>query len=904
MTVIFGFGLDDPIKPNFGDTHLGQEVLGPKGLIYLLANRFGLYTPPQNLIHLRLEHYRQAIKKSIENNDSAPFYAQSFQAAPFATAEELLARRDDLVGAGWDFEMTPKTPIRLASFALLESLYQDIQVARNLYIPGLADLQMAIEKQLPARHNPILELTLLEDQSLLPLTIQRLFNKLAKHGTTIKCSAPLIPVNPLSDLGVFQQSLKHPDQINFPVSLKNDGSLCLIRGENESILAKFMAKLLASSSSQELSLVVPPGRQSLDLAIVQEGLPSLGIQSSSKARPSLQALKLIPLFLWDPINPTLLMEFVSLQIKPLHPILAVRIAEHLAQYPGMKGESWYNMINSCFDRLKTQGGSKENLLKEARFQYQFLFERQRFPQHTKVPKQEVIELFDYLNSWAIQYFKDQGEKDESLFALSVQAQKIVMLIEAQPETSLFPIEIEDIVRTVLEAATLQVIPRQQNAFAITQQAHNWIQRPRKLIWWNFLEPASLPAFPKWRATELQFLKKRGVLLDQPTFQADFQSFALKKGLLLPQEQLILVIPEKVEGQSMAANRLLGNLETTFSNLTPITVTPFKPATILEKMGWSPPSLEALPYHPASEPQPFVQVNSKWTPLHWPDKLSPTKIEQMIYYPHHWFFYHYLKLKPMAIYTIAPPERLMGNLAHRFLEKILQQPIDQFDQSTLEQYIEELEKKLLPTEGATLLLYGKEADRIQFLRTMNYAAWTLINLIIENGWQVLETEHRIETRWNDTALEGRTDLILIRGTEKAIIDLKWSGLSYRKAMLKNEEDLQLNLYSQLLESAEWPYSGFYIINRAKMVCRNKDAFSQAETISSDHSLVEINERIKLKIQATYNWRKQQLQKGKVEIRSLKTKAMLESHYGEELLPLLEMKRESHRFEPYLVLANLT
>lgn len=51
------------------------------------------------------------------------------------------------------------------------------------------------------------------------------------------------------------------------------------------------------------------------------------------ARPSLQILKLIPAFLWNPADPFKILEFASLAVKPLEDELSRRIAEQVAENP-------------------------------------------------------------------------------------------------------------------------------------------------------------------------------------------------------------------------------------------------------------------------------------------------------------------------------------------------------------------------------------------------------------------------------------------------------------------------------------------------------------------------------------------------------------------------------------------
>ncbi|MEM9261788.1 MAG: PD-(D/E)XK nuclease family protein, partial [Bacteroidota bacterium] len=155
-----------------------------------------------------------------------------------------------------------------------------------------------------------------------------------------------------------------------------------------------------------------------------------------------------------------------------------------------------------------------------------------------------------------------------------------------------------------------------------------------------------------------------------------------------------------------------------------------------------------------------------------------------------------------------------------------------------------------------------------------------------------------------SLKGRADLVLSRGAERAIVDLKWSGLNRFADLLSSREDVQLALYAQLLEDAQdWAHTAYYIIKRGQMLVRNTEAFSEARTIQQEADHREVYEHLLGAVIKTYEWRVQQLQAGQVELRCAATADDLEDEYQERLLELLEMKREDARYNDYEVLLGL-
>jgi hypothetical protein len=282
--------------------------------------------------------------------------------------------------------------------------------------------------------------------------------------------------------------------------------------------------------------------------------------------------------------------------------------------------------------------------------------------------------------------------------------------------------------------------------------------------------------------------------------------------------------------------------------------------------------------------------------------TPTNLETLCYYPHRWFFRQKLRLFPSSLLSVKSENTLLGSLAHRFFEVLLKTDTSTLNKQSLAQWVEQQAQILLPREGATLLLYGREPERNSFLNRVKTAAWNLILLLRSNEWTVSNTELAIETLIGPLPIKGKADLVLQRGAEQAIVDLKWSGAKRRKELMQNKEDLQLVLYAKMLPPEDsWPHTAYFILDEGKIIARNNLAFKEAVLAGrnqEDH--VSDFEAIFQKIQRTYQWRLTQVQNGKIEIRTLRTAQELEAIYEGQLFELLEMKNEDSRWDDYRVL----
>ena len=256
--------------------------------------------------------------------------------------------------------------------------------------------------------------------------------------------------------------------------------------------------------------------------------------------------------------------------------------------------------------------------------------------------------------------------------------------------------------------------------------------------------------------------------------------------------------------------------------------------------------------------------------------------------------------------IIGDKRLYGNLAHRLFEQLIKNTDYWYkDESTIQQWIEESLPVLYEQEGATLLQYGKEPERSVLSRKLTLGLLKFVRLMKNDGWEPDSVETRLTGTFCDKPVSGIVDLILKKGNDRAIIDLKWSGKNYRMDLLKNKEDLQLALYYSLLNqtgSFENVYTAFYIIESGELISKNmRIANEGTSNISIEDPKVTYAD-ILSKMSTTFHWRKEQLSRAQIEIRNEKNSQLLEDHYG-SLLELLEMKSEDSKFDDFKALVNL-
>lgn len=869
MTIHFGNDFDGHVLHSHKADNIGVLFAGPNKLLQWLEEQLGLSGYPNNADSIRIELYRQSLGQL-----SDAFYTESFEADRFATAAYLLSWRDELLLAGWQFEPNENMPARLRHLAEVEVFFRKKILDPTLSTAafGFADRFEQVLDRIRETTIPLQKLCLYEPEHLQKPHIQRLVSLLKKHPEYYSIA-----------------SIQPPHQ-----ELSPDIEILCLHSRRDSDAATFIAQLLRDNLQLKPAFLAPQPSLALEQSLISEGFAAMGIQSASLARPSLQVLKLAPAFLWEPVDVYKIMEFLTLPNIPLDPGLASEIARIMAEKPGFFSENWFAAVLGYLENAE--------IPPEARVQYDFWFDRKRYPADQSAPKRDAILLFIFLQEWAKNYFEETGSNNNSLLAMAEQARRIHELLEALPEQRISFLELERIVRTIFEASSIQLAPAEKGSFEYFHKPGAIATPIDTLIWWNFIAQSETPAPDKWRKEERQWLESQSVFLQTPRIQCQLTQLIQRRPLQWINKRLILVVPAFADGTEVQPSLLMGDLEVFLGSRFRTAVFHLNNKADCDRLAslFSCPAQQLLPIRNNRHAPTHVQLTH-------PEYVAPseyetpTNLESLFYYPHRWFFRQKLRLFPPFLLRISGETTLLGNLSHRFFEKLLQEDLSVLNRDTVHQWVNKQAQILLPREGATLLLYGREQEKIAFLNRVKSAAWSLVALIRSNGWTVLQTEKVLEGALGAMPVRGKADLVLTRDEEQAIIDLKWGGGKWRKEMINNGEDLQLVLYAKMLSSGEkWPYTAYFILEDGKIVARNNVGFSEALVAGNGDDDGSVCDLIFEKMEKTHAWRLTQMNHGLVELRTVHTASALEEIYEGQLFDLLEMKTVDARWDDYQTL----
>ncbi len=879
MKITFGMSLDGPAFPDLlttADAVMGKTIYGPLGLIEELETRLGLKSTRATEAE-RVEQFRQRLNTLNHGNQ---FYSKSLQKDEFAVAQTLLNWRDELILNGWNPENDNHISPRLSELAQVELLKSETS-APDLS-PGFADRFRTVLKVLPCPIPEISEILLTWPKKQFSKPWFDLFDLLRKCGISF-LQLPPPGISGTSDLGKLQSCvLKGPGSTNPMHQFQGDGSLVIIKPDFESEAVDLIAQWAVKNGHQQTVVIADDGDRTIDLAFSENGLPAMGIQSQSQNRPALQILPLAFSLLWNPLNPYRLLEFLMLPQNPIPRGLRSRLSKAVAEEPGMGGEKWEAAIEEwieaknqkteseqCGNAFEADQGSLQqksiDLTKNIKKLIQQWIPSQRFDPAEGVPLSRCAVIAEQVLDWAKKQSMTEISNGLMMKNLGSKAMELRKLIVQFPEDTINVLQLNCLIKLVqgsgshLSSVQSQAdhLPRVKNPLAVIGPAE-------RIIWWNCVQTNRLDnLIMPWTKSEFQGLYKGGVQLMNSQKKAEQQMTADKNPVLFAEKQLILVIPAALRGESVSPHPLYSLIAGAFENpgIVEMTVRQW-----LNKGHKFFNGLESskLPY------RTFPQTR-RWWKLPSGELIKPREIESysslesLLYYPFKWVLQYQARLKKSSFLDIADGRRLLGNLAHAMLQKMLVSghAAKHWTVPVIEEWVKSNMTDLLSKQGAVLLLPGKEPERERLIRTTIHAAHVLFSSLQKNKWQVRGIELPCETVLASQKLCGWIDLVLEKpDCPPAVVDFKWSGTRFRRDQLAENRALQLSIYAHSMDSKIPVHQAFFIIETAKLIAHDQSGFQDAWVSKAKSG--DAFSYLWGQMEQTFRWRWRLLQEGWIEV----------------------------------------
>lgn len=832
--ITVGWQLDGQRATQATDS-LGMPVVGPLGFLNILETQLGLLALHPSQVE-RIVQYRDCLQK-LDNEQR--FYHRSFTTDPLGTAAYLLDWRDQWELHGWGGSVSAEAPKRLRDMAEAEFL------ASTAVSPNIGQRLKAVHKALQHRKPDIEQIHLVDSLETFPARWKTVLAELPIVGP--------VEMKPAGQgfLGTLQEQLQAAlsGKASKKLAWKDDGSVFVVQAETAALAAHWLSAQLAID--RQTLLVSGTDSARLDAQLAATQLPRQGLKESSAFRPALQLLPLALELLWDPLNFYALVQFLTHPVCPIRGFARRRLAEKVADAPGIGGAYWQRTLIKIDEHFGTEQAPK------VREQIACWIEHTRFSSEIGAPLDAVIDRVERLAD----FFRLRlGETDVAQrfsfhagYGQSKACLESLRGLQAQGVDRIRPRQLQKLVaQATANGSDNPLWPAEVGAGQMVSQPGAVIEAVERVIWWPLTMPV-LPGSDPWSASEFRALRLAGVALPELTERLDRAANDWLRPIKAAQAQLVLVLPPPGE----EVHPLWQMIEAVVEQPRIISL-----ETLLTTGSDSMAALTPVP----------LPALKRWWQL--PDEVSVTlrskesfsSLEKLLFNPYQWLLQYPAKLQPSRIVSLGGDFRMLGNLAHGLVEQFFLHPSAlTMSEAEFDDWFAASFNTLVDQEGAILRAPGRGADLEGFHYRLHLSMRSLREQVAKASMVQVVPERGVTGQFPGGELAGSADLVMQNGRgERAIVDMKWSGIKKFPEKLKQNRHLQLAIYAELLrqETGHWPSVAYYILDRARFFASDDRAFPGAEVVQSADG--ENTAQLWLRFLATWHWRVAQIQEGQFEV----------------------------------------
>ena len=383
-----------------------------------------------------------------------------------------------------------------------------------------------------------------------------------------------------------------------------------------------------------------------------------------------------------------------------------------------------------------------------------------------------------------------------------------------------------------------------------------------VVWWNLARESTAISYP-WSRRELDALRASGVDLPEIDNIVRRRSREWLRPLCNASERLVLVEHDDARG----THPLWTRIESLFDGLATVEIEP-----VLLRGGAT---LEPLGIRTRELPLRQLRAPRRWwsLPVEFPvaprETESYSSLAKLCDYPHEWVLQYAARLRAGRAAAVMDGTRLLGNLGHRLFEEFFSTQVDwrNMPDKAVRDWVRSKLPGIVEREGAVLLGHGRGVDRQRVAATLERALVRLLQHLRSAGVVEATAEDSGEAPFEGRRLTGTIDLLLTRGNgQRAVLDVKWAGESYRGGLLAENRALQLATYAYMQKSRDgsdtWPAGAFFILATGNMLAANRASFPDAIVHSPEDGsgTAELWDRLRV----TCDWRWEQLGAGRIEV----------------------------------------
>jgi len=842
------------------ESSIGHLSVGPIQFLSWLESQLGLELPEVSFT-ARMVQYLSCLKEK-----KGFFYEESLKQDEFGVARTLLQWRDTWFEAGWDgdgFDVD-------ASERLLEAgTVEDLSL--DFVSPGTGQRVQRVLKSLEDTKFEA-TVTLLDAPDVFPAVWQQLFKKLGAitdlHELKPQCDGD-------SDLALLQHALVEKRTPGEKIKLRGDGTVIVLRDGSPQLSAAWIARFasLQNNSDGSVGILAMDYGATLDDALSNAGLPRLGFTDTSYWRPVFQVLPLALELLWRPLDPSILLQFLTHPMGPIPGNVRRPLARVVSKQPGIGSDVWRHAIEATLDKLvedmEPAPASKRRA--ELAGDIEYWLDGERFDPQEGIDIELLRERVRHVSLWLSRAFAAQDDTDVAALYSAALGQSdemlrtLARLRESGTERS-SRVSVRRLVEAIRGTGSSrpgrprQCVPNAPQLLRADSPA-GFLAPVPTVIWWG-ADKERLPIQYPWSRAERTTLAQGGVELLPLNTQLEWQSASWLRPILAATERLVLVLHDDADSHHPVFDEIVAVAE-----------------------GWSEVRVDRLMRDPEllpisgglpktqSIPQKLLPAKRRWWQLPAGMKISGrdeesfSSLEKFLYGPHQWVLQYIARIRPGTLEALDDGPLLRGNLTHELFELFfnVHEDIAAISPDDAEQWAQQQVVVLIEQKGAVLLAPGRQAEKDDFISTVTNALKVLIRHLHDANVASVVMEMQYNGKFIGGSLRGSVDLVATNASgEKAVVDLKWGGREKRRKTLVESSYLQLAVYAQLLNQNEggWPTLAYFIVSDARMLVLDSNFFPNAtiEQPENSESLLEFWQRA----ETTWKWRRKQLDEGLIEV----------------------------------------
>jgi hypothetical protein len=648
----------------------------------------------------RIVQYRSCLEKLDGDHR---FYHRSFLVDPLGTAACLLDWRDQWALCGWDGDMPNNGPKRLRDLAEIEL------IASTAVSPNIGQRLKAVKAGLQQRKLEIAQIQLLDPVASLPARWQAVLSEF-----------PVVEVGEpkgagVGFLGALQACLKAAaaGQAAPKLAWQDDGTVVVAQAETRALAAHWLAPQIEDKRPSLLVCGGDGGR--LDALLAAGNFPRQGLKEASAFRPALQVLPLTMELLWNPLNYYALVQFLTHPVCPIPGFARRRLADKVADAPGIGGESWQRILVDIDAHYGDEQASK------VREQIAFWVEHDRFQAEEGAKVDAVIERVGRLAEFfRLRLGEIDHAKRQAFHAGYGQCQASLDSLNGllpQGVESIRPRQLQKLVaQTTANGSDNQLWPAEVGARQMVTHPGAVFEPTARVIWWQLAMP-DLPGSAPWSSSEIHALKEASVTLPKVSDRLAQVTTEWLRPVVAAREQLLLVLPPPGEEvhplwqmicavvEQPLVVRLEELLQTGGDALAALTPVPLPAA----KRWWNLPG--------------EVSVSLR-------EKESFSSLELLLFNPYQWLLRYPAAMHPSRLISVGGDFRILGNLAHGLVERYFshQNSLAMSD-ADFNAWFTKAFAEIIDQEGAILRIPGRGADLENFRFRLLPSMRTLLPLSV-------------------------------------------------------------------------------------------------------------------------------------------------------------------------------